>query len=147
MYNVRYVARTKRACLVGSCQQLPHSALPVRVHCLWKNYATLAFHTIPYGIWLYHTRPPIVACKMEGQSEYVHIAHTILHVRRRLVPLNWHIIVNKISASELSRKLVKRPLLVGQDGPRKGQFFVPSSRMYQNCLFLLCPHCSPPPLC
>ncbi len=53
-----------------------------------------------------------VVCKMEAQLEYTHIAHTFLHV--------WHLnlyaqpmLVNKISASELSRKFIKNALLVG----------------------------------
>ncbi len=34
------------------------------------------------------TQPPTVACKMEAQSEYVHVAHTFLHIWLRLVMLS-----------------------------------------------------------
>ncbi len=32
-----------------------------------------------------HSQPPTVVCKTEAQSEHAHIAHTFLHISRRLV--------------------------------------------------------------
>ncbi len=58
------------------------------------------------------TQPATVACKMEAQLEYVHVAYMFfctlgadLHAQS--------VLVNKISASELSRKLIETALLVG----------------------------------
>ena len=51
--------------------------------------------------------------KMEAQSENVHIAYTFLHVWPRLVTYVRSVIINKISASELSRIFIKCELLVG----------------------------------
>ncbi len=53
-------------------------------------------------------QPPMAVCKMEAQSEYVHVAHTFgtnLHAQS--------VLINKISASELSREFIKTALLVG----------------------------------
>ncbi len=40
-------------------------------------------------LFLYYStvasQPPRVVCKMEAQLEYVHVAHTFLHVLRRFV--------------------------------------------------------------
>ncbi len=37
-------------------------------------------------------QPPTVACKMEAQSGYAHIAHTFLHVRRPIcMPSRWFV--------------------------------------------------------
>ncbi len=51
--------------------------------------------------------------KMEALSEYVSIAYTFF---ARLAPICIHsrCLINKISASELSRKFIKSALLVGQ---------------------------------
>ncbi len=58
------------------------------------------------------TQPPTVACKMEGQSEYIHIAHTFF---ARLVPICVlsQCLSDKISTSELSRKFNQSELTVG----------------------------------
>ena len=54
-------------------------------------------------------QPPMAVCKMEAQSEYVHVAHTFgtnLHAQS--------VLINKqIAASELSREFIKTALLVG----------------------------------
>ncbi len=58
------------------------------------------------------TQPLTVVCKMEGQLEHIHVAHTSLHVS----VLTLHaqsMLINKASASELGRKLVRSALLVG----------------------------------
>ncbi len=59
--------------------------------------------------------------KMEAQSEYVHVAYTFLHV---LAPICYarSVLVNKISASELSRKSIKSALLVGERGGRERRY-------------------------
>ena len=56
------------------------------------------------------TQPPTVVCKMEAQLNYIHIAYTFfctfgadLHAQ----------LINKISASELSRKFIKSVMSVG----------------------------------
>ncbi len=49
---------------------------------------------------------------MEAQLEYMHIAYTFLHVWRRFA-CSVGDYRNKISASELSRKIIKSGLLVG----------------------------------
>ncbi len=51
---------------------------------------------------------------MEAQSEYVvHIAHTFSHDLFRTICYAQTVLSNKISASELRRKLIKSALLVG----------------------------------
>ncbi len=55
-----------------------------------------------------------VACKMEAQLEYVHIACTFSHVWSRFVMLG-RCLPRKISASELRRKFIKSALLVGRE--------------------------------
>ncbi len=63
-------------------------------------------------IWM-HTQPPTVACKMEAQSEYVHIAHTFFFCTFGADLYAQSVIIHKISASELSRRFIKSALLVG----------------------------------
>ncbi len=52
---------------------------------------------------------------MEAQLEYIDIAYRykFLHVWRRSVVMLMSVLINKISASELSRKFIKSALLVG----------------------------------
>ena len=50
---------------------------------------------------------------MEAQSEYAHIAYTFL-ARFGATLYAQSVIINTICASELSRKLIKSALLVGQ---------------------------------
>ena len=58
------------------------------------------------------TQPLTVVCKVEARSEYVHVAHTLLHVLGAdLCALS--VLSNKISATELSREIIKSALLVG----------------------------------
>ncbi len=52
--------------------------------------------------------------KVEAQFEYVNIACMFLHVWHRFVHAQ-SVLINKISASELRQKFIKRALLVGQD--------------------------------
>ena len=40
---------------------------------------------VPLVIPILVAQPTTVVCKMEAQSEHAHIAHTFLHVSRRLV--------------------------------------------------------------
>ncbi len=49
---------------------------------------------------------------MEAPSECIHIAYTFLHV---WVPILYaqSVLINKTSASEISRKFIKSALLVG----------------------------------
>ncbi len=58
-------------------------------------------------------QPPTVACKMEAQPECIHIA--FIHLFTRLAPELYaqSVLINKISASEPSRKLIESTLLVG----------------------------------
>ena len=49
------------------------------------------------------TQPPTVACKMEAQSEHVHVACTFLHVLAPILRAQ-SAIINEISAPELGRK-------------------------------------------
>ncbi len=58
------------------------------------------------------SQPATVVRKMKAQSEYVHVAHTSLHVWRRIA-CSGRCLSTKISASELARKFIKRALLVG----------------------------------
>ena len=49
---------------------------------------------------------------MEAQSEHVHVAYTLLHVLATIL-YPQSVLIDKISASELSRKYIKSALLVG----------------------------------
>ncbi len=60
------------------------------------------------------TQPPTVARKMEAQSENVHVACTFL-TRFGTDSYAQSVHINKISASELSRKFIKSALLVGEE--------------------------------
>ena len=54
------------------------------------------------------TQPPTVVCKVEAQLAYIHVAYTFdaeLYAQS--------VLIDKISASVLSRKLIKSALLVG----------------------------------
>ncbi len=57
-------------------------------------------------------QPPTVVCKMEAQLEYT---QCIVHVFARLAPIcnAQPVLINKISAVELSLKFIKSALLVG----------------------------------
>ena len=60
------------------------------------------------------TQPPSVGCKMESPLEYLHISSSInvfAHFGANLYAQS--VFINKISASELSRKFIKSALLVG----------------------------------
>ncbi len=59
------------------------------------------------------SQPPTVACKMEAQSEYVHIACTFFARSAPICMLSPAQLLTKISASELSQQLIKSTLLVG----------------------------------
>ena len=50
--------------------------------------------------------------KMEARSEYSHVACTFLHVWRPILHAQ-SMLIDKISASELSRKFIKSALSVG----------------------------------
>ncbi len=65
-----------------------------------------------------HAQPPTVACKMEAQSEYVHVAHTFFCIFGADLHAQL-VLINKISASELRRKSIKSALLVGQEVHRQ----------------------------
>ena len=58
------------------------------------------------------TQPPTVACKMEAQSEYAHVACTSCAL---LAPISHAqpVLVDRVSASELGRKSIKSALSVG----------------------------------
>ncbi len=60
------------------------------------------------------TQPPTVVCKAEAQLEYIHIAYTCFCTFGTDLPAQ-SVLINEISASELSRKFIKSALLVGQD--------------------------------
>ncbi len=65
-------------------------------------------HLLP----IFTTQPPTLACKMEAQSEHVHIACTFL--ARSAPDLHAQSAPSDIiSASELRRKFIKGALLVG----------------------------------
>ena len=50
--------------------------------------------------------------KMEARSKYAHVAHTFLHACARILYAQ-SALINKISASELSRNFIKGALSVG----------------------------------
>ncbi len=52
-----------------------------------------------------------MVCKMEAQLVHVHVAHTFCKFGANLYAQL--VLLNKIFASELSRKFIKGPLLVG----------------------------------
>ncbi len=59
-----------------------------------------------------HAQPPMVVCKMGAQLEYMYTLHacfctfgTDLYAQS--------VLINRISASELSRNFIRDPLLVG----------------------------------
>ncbi len=58
-------------------------------------------------------QPAMVACKMQAQSEHVHVACMFLLVWCPLALYSVGVLINKISASELRRKFIKSALLVG----------------------------------
>ncbi len=57
------------------------------------------------------SQPATVVCKMEAQSEHVHIKCTFLRILAPIRMLS-RCLVTKISASELSRKFIKSALLL-----------------------------------
>ena len=57
------------------------------------------------SLFLTTAQPPTMVCKMKAQAQWLHFAHTLLQAQLGLV--------DKISASELSRKFIKTALLVG----------------------------------
>ncbi len=50
---------------------------------------------------------------MEAQSEYVHIAYAVFARLAPICSMLSRCLLNKVSASELSRKFIKSVLLVG----------------------------------
>ena len=86
------------------------------------------------------TQPPMV-CKMEGQLEYIHNAHTFLHVWRRFVCSVGAL--TKISALELNPKFIKSPLLVGMGVFMRFYFkeeMISTSGLLLRCISPLPPH-------
>ncbi len=73
---------------------------------VWDRMQKLFYHS-PSS-----SQPPMVECKMEAQSEYVHIPCTYFRTFGADLYAQ-SVIINKISASELSQKFIKSALLVG----------------------------------
>ena len=73
-------------------------------------------------------QPPTVACKMEAQSEQVHVACTFLHV----FDTDWYaqsVLSDKIYALELRRKFIKSVLLVGKMLHFRKHFFLLKNKL------------------
>ncbi len=59
------------------------------------------------------TQPPLAACKMEAQSERVHVACTRFCTFGHRFCMLQSVLSNKISASDIRRKFIESALLVG----------------------------------
>ena len=72
---------------------------------------------------------------MEAQPEYVHVARTFF---ARSAPICYaqSVLINKVSASEVSRKFTKSALLVGYSAPYGRKlflfFFFPLARIWSS---------------
>ena len=62
-------------------------------------------HRLQVSFSLLSTQPPTVACKMEAQLEYVHIAFTFLHVWRRFGMLSQRLLTKFLHWSSVGSLL------------------------------------------
>ncbi len=68
-------------------------------------------------LYLQHTQPPMVVCKMEAQSEHLHVASSFFCIVCSFVRMLSRCLLTEISASEFSRKFIKSALMVGSTLP------------------------------
>ena len=84
-----------------------------RIKCIKCNIPNL-LNGVERGKGVSVTQPPTLVCKMEAQSEHVHVARMFfLHVPHQFA-CSVRRLQTKISASDLSGKSIKSALLVGQ---------------------------------
>ena len=72
--------------------------------------------------------------KMEAQLESIHTAYTFPHIRHRFCMLS-RCSLAKISASELSRKLIKSVLLVGNHLRKKKPLYLEAPHIPRTVLY------------
>ena len=74
-----------------------------------------------------HPQPPKVVCKVRAQSECIHVAHAFFFCTFGTDLHAQSVLINEISAAELSWKFIKGALLVGTRRSVNGSLSSPSS--------------------
>ncbi len=72
---------------------------------LFLALATCCSSKVHLGVPLPTQPPTIVACKMEAQSEYAHLACTFSHIWLRFVCLSWCLLANFLRRSSVGSLL------------------------------------------